>query len=29
MEIEAGHVVKNKRVRKATEKLLAEPKVDG
>ena len=29
MEVEAGHVVKNKRVRKATEKLLAEPKVDG
>ena len=29
MEIEAGHVVKNKRSRKATEKLLAEAKVDG
>ena len=29
MEVEAGHVVKNKKSRKATEKLLAEAKVDG
>lgn len=29
MEVEAGRTVKNKRVRKATEKLLAEPRVDG
>ena len=29
MEVEAGRTVKNRRVRKATEKLLAESKVDG